>query len=259
MPFPEANREVYQRNPLADVVAQLRFEPILLIDTQPPAAFQNEIRGQYPTYRPMVAVPSGIPPHVQRLIRKMGAPEGHHTFGTQDARWEIILTRESLVLKTKAYAGWQDFEARLRQIRIAFEHAYQPVNAYASLNLRYVDIIQRSSLDLNNVLWSELLVPEVAGELASHEVGADIDKMTNSLHCRLDDQGSFLTLKTGLALSKDGTRERCFFLDSDFHTHTRTEIQNVEAIFQQFNRHSRNLFRWAIKERLRLALQPVRQ
>ena len=264
MPSPQAIRQVYQRNPLAEVIAQVRFDSILLIDTQTPAVFQNVVRGDYPTYR-ATAVPAGIPPGIpqplQRVIREMGAPGGlrQHLFGSQDARWEVILTRESLALKTKAYVGWQDFEDRWLRIRNAFEQAYQPVNSYASVNLRYVDVIQRSRLELSDVPWSELLVPEVAGELASLHIGADIDKMENSLHCRLDNDGSFLTLKTGIAFSKDGTRERCFSIDSDFHTHARVEPRNVQEIFQRFNRHSRDLFQWAIRDRLRVALQPIPQ
>lgn len=262
MPFPQAIRQVYQQNPLAEVIAQLRFDPILLIDAQAPAAFQNAIRHDYPAYR-SAAVPPGIPPGIpqpfHQMIRGMGAAGGfaQHLFATQDARWEVILTRESLILKSKAYIGWPDFEGRLSRIRNAFEETYTPIHSYASMNLRYVDVIQRSQLGLKDVLWSELLILDVAGELASRHIGDDIDKMESLLHCRLDDEGSFVTLKTGLASSRDGTHERCFTMDSDFHTHARVEPNNVQNTFERFNRYSRDLFQWAITDRLRTALKPI--
>ncbi len=259
MPFPEAHREVYQRNPLAEVVAQLRFAPIVRTEAEPPGGFQDAIRENYPMYRASAAVPFGMPQPVQRMMQELGAPDGlrQYTFGSNDRNWEVILTRESLVLKTKAYAQWQDFEARLRQVRAGFERAYQPVSSYTSLNLRYVDIIQRSRLGLENQPWSALLTPGIAGELSSPEIGADIDKMTSRLHCRVDEHGSFVTLSTGLILAKDGSRESSFLIDSDFHTHTETAIPNVDTTFQRFNKHARNLFQWAIQRRLREALQPV--
>jgi uncharacterized protein (TIGR04255 family) len=262
MPFPEAARQVYERNPLAEVIAQIRFDSILIIDAQPPAQFQDAVRQEYPTYRATVGLPPGMPQPVQRMIRELGAPDSvaQHTFGSQDAQWEIILTRDSLALKSKAYSGWEGFRDRLRRVQDAFQVAYAPAGPYLSVNLRYVDIIQRSRLELQNQPWSDLLIPEVAGELASPYLGEDIDKMTNSLHCRLDDEGSFLTLKTSLALSRDGQRERCFVIDSDFHTHSniaRVEAQNVQIIFPRFNRYARNLFQWAIKNRLRAALRPI--
>jgi uncharacterized protein (TIGR04255 family) len=261
MPFPEAERQVYELNPLAEVIAQLRYDPILIVDSQTPAQFQEAIRHELPVYRVSDTLPPGMPQPVQRIFREMGAPDTfrQHTFASQDSRWEIILTRESLVLKSKSYGGWFDFQNRLQRIQQAFEHAYRPAGTYVSVNLRYVDVFQRSKLDLNGVPWSELLRPEVAGELASDLIGEEIDKMSNSLHCPLDNEGSFLTLKTSLALSKDGRREKCFVLDSDFHTHSRAETQDVQPIFHRFNRHSRNLFQWTIKDRLRRALRPVRE
>ena len=48
MPFPEATRVIYHKNPLTDVICQLRFPPILKIDSEIPSLFQDTIREQYP-------------------------------------------------------------------------------------------------------------------------------------------------------------------------------------------------------------------
>src|SRR5690242_4471256 len=128
MPLPEVQREVYRSNPLAEVVAQFKFAPILRIDAQQPAEFQDGIRERYPTYRVTGTVPPGMPQPMQRMIQELGAAGvlRQHVFGSEDAQWEILLTRESLVVKTKTYQGWQDFEGRLRDVRGSLERAYRP-------------------------------------------------------------------------------------------------------------------------------------
>src|SRR6266852_706318 len=64
-PFPEFTRVIYQRNPLVEVVCQLRFSPILRIDTDPPAEFQDRIRSAFPSskgaHRRPAAIASGPP------------------------------------------------------------------------------------------------------------------------------------------------------------------------------------------------------
>ena len=48
MPFPDVERVIYNENPLDRVICQLRFAPILKIDTEIPAEFQERIRIDYP-------------------------------------------------------------------------------------------------------------------------------------------------------------------------------------------------------------------
>ena len=50
MAFPEVERVIYERNPLDEVICQLRFPAILKID-EPPIAFQEQIRTRYPFRR----------------------------------------------------------------------------------------------------------------------------------------------------------------------------------------------------------------
>jgi uncharacterized protein (TIGR04255 family) len=50
MPFPDSPRAIYRMNPLDHVICQLRFPPILMIDSKPPNEFQDAIRKEYPLY-----------------------------------------------------------------------------------------------------------------------------------------------------------------------------------------------------------------
>ena len=51
MPFPDSERVIYQRNPLLEVICQLRFPSILRIDSEAPAVFQERVRKEYPMYQ----------------------------------------------------------------------------------------------------------------------------------------------------------------------------------------------------------------
>lgn len=264
MALPETDRELYRHNPLAEVVAELRFPPILRIEAESPAQFQEAIRESYPFYRQVMTagqLPPNVPAPVRNLIQSMGAAAGpvQHLFEAHDRTLSIVLSREALILKTSSYARWEDFRSRLDRLRATFERQYQPIS-YTRVGLRYVDIVRRSILGLNDVPWSDLLKPHIAGELSADEFGENIDSMSRQLHCRLQGEDSFLALKTGIALAEAGTpggiKEKCFLIDSDFHTHRPTELTNVMAVLDTFNRASGNLFRWAIQPRLRRALDP---
>jgi uncharacterized protein (TIGR04255 family) len=271
MAVPESNREVYRQNPLAEVVADLRFSPILRIESEPPAQFQEAIRDRYPQYRRVAAasqLPKDVPAPVRSLIEGVGAAAGpvYHYFGTQDQDERtripvtyVTLSRESLQFTTRAYRRWEEFRAGFDHVRAAFEQVYRP-GSYTRIRLRYVDVIRRSRLGLENVSWAELLNPSIGGELAAPEFGENIDSASRQLHCKLEGEDSFLTLKTGIAPTQPNnavaSKERCFLIDGDFHTHKRMELQNVTAALDSFHRASGNLFRWAIRPRLRDALGP---
>jgi uncharacterized protein (TIGR04255 family) len=269
MAFPDSNREIYGRNPLAEVVAELRFQPILKIEADIPAQFQEAIRDRYSVYRrevPAGQLPANVPPPIRNLIEGMGAAAGpvQHFFGTHDqkgetAAWTVTLSREAIALKTIAYTRWEEFLEQLDRVREAFEEIYKPPS-YTRLGLRYVDVIHRSKLELGGVAWGELLNEAIAGEFSAPEFGEHIDSAQRQLHCRLEGDDCFLTMRTGLALAEQAMRgaakEKCFLIDCDFHTHGTTEIGNVTTVLNRFNRASGNLFRWAIRHRLRDALQP---
>jgi uncharacterized protein (TIGR04255 family) len=57
MPFPEIERIVYRNNPLTEVVCQLRFPPILSIESELPVKFQDAIREMYPSFQEKVELP----------------------------------------------------------------------------------------------------------------------------------------------------------------------------------------------------------
>jgi uncharacterized protein (TIGR04255 family) len=259
MTFPDSERVVYGQNPLAEVVAQLRFPPILKIDSEPPAAFQDAIRMHYPEYSdaaPAPALPDNLPPQILNMIKGFAPSQSggrQHQFSSEERDWQVTLTRQSLELRTTSYRRWEDFRSRLVNLTAELERNYQP-SMYGRVGLRYVDVVRRSLLGLKDVPWLELLNPQVAGELSAPEFGK-IDSASRQIHCELEGDNRYLTLKSGIALAEPD-KEKCFLIDADFHTHKRTETQNVFNIVDAFNRMSGNFFRWCIKRRLHEALRP---
>ena len=80
MPFPDYGRVIYQRNPLIEVICQVRFPPVLRIDVEPPAAFQEAIRDEFEVLSEDAGIeaPLPIPPEMARRIppemaRQLGA------------------------------------------------------------------------------------------------------------------------------------------------------------------------------------------
>ncbi len=261
MPFPDSRRVIYKRNPLAEVICQLRFPPILRIDSEAPSRFQEAIRNDYPLYgeapEMTMVLPPNVPPEIAKLIQGLRPTFGagkRHVFTTEDRNWEATLTRESLALKTTVYRRWEDFRQRLTILCEALVLAYQP-SFFVRIGLRYVDVILRSTLDLASTPWSQLLQPHLAGELSSPEIAEDIETAQRQVLVKLDAQGGRVMIRHGLAVAEPA-HEGCFFVDSDFHTERRTELKDANKTLDNFNRAAGCLFRWCIRERLHLALQP---
>src|SRR5690242_19776038 len=63
-PFPVSPRTVFRVNPLVEVVCQLRFPALLRVDVEPPAAFQERIRAEYPVLKDKTTDLLGLPPEL---------------------------------------------------------------------------------------------------------------------------------------------------------------------------------------------------
>jgi|GEM_PF-5258838 len=254
MPLPKSERFVYEKNTLAEVLIQLQFSPITAIDADPPTQLA---RLDYPLYNVgtwPARTPSGIPRGVAQ--DSIGSPQtvAAYISKSQDETWQFVISREMWELKTSKYCNWEDFSSRAHKIQAIIEKNYNPP-VYTRLSLHFSNIIRRSEIGLTKVPWSELLIPQVGGQLCSNDLMDDIDGIQCSMHCKLEPANCFLTLNTGLVLIGE---ERCFLIDSDLHNHGQLEVADATKLFDDFHRQSDELFQWCILPRLREALQPIR-
>lgn len=256
MPFPPSNREIYTRNPLETVICQLKFPPILRIDAELPATFQERIRGQFPQYRETSAIEfvAEIPEPLRQFFRGEMAPHRRSfNFASADDVWSCVLTRDSIALETRRYQRWEEFHDRLELPLGALRDIYQPA-FYSRVGLRYQNVIKRSRLGLEQVPWHELLRAEIAAELGAPDI-RDIVLHT-AREAVLAIEKGFVRVQHGLS-QQDESSEAVYVIDADFFREERTEISHATGILNSFHETARCLFRWYISDSLHNAMEPT--
>ena len=261
MPFPNVDRVIYNKNPLEQVICQLRFPPILTIDAELPAAFQNRVRKGFPNFRETTEVQLDVPPSVRMQFSPQVFQELHHAmsrnknyeFMSEEGAWKINLTRSFIALSTNNYTQWEDFRQKLEAPLGALVDIYSPAS-YSRVGLRYVDLIRRSDLNLNNVSWNELLQPHMLGILHTPDVGSNVENYECRYEIRLSNNQSMVKMLTGTVEADDG--EQCFVIDNDFFDDHKTSPEAVMDKLEYLRMRGSRLFQWCITERLHQAMEP---
>jgi uncharacterized protein (TIGR04255 family) len=224
MPFPDSPRVIYAQNPLIEVICQLRFPSILLIDSEPPAKFQERIRKAYPLYKEnqLADMKLELPPEIVKLSggafpASLRTSRVSYDFVSADQIWKVGLTRDFLSLSTTRYERWEDFKAHLLEPLSALIEVYSP-SFFSRIGLRYRDLIDRGRLGLKDVPWSRLLKEH--------------------------------------GLPEESEDQLLYLIDSDFSFNGRTEVNDAIAKLDTFNRKSGRLFRWCITQELHDSMEP---
>lgn len=151
--------------PLAAVVAQVRFSPILAIgQPRPPdgvVRFQEALRPTYPhltldqTHH--IAVAGHSPPSIGHSQVWRLADTVEHP-----SPWRVSLAQDFVALETHRYSSRADFLTRLETVIDAVEDCFSPTDV-TRLGLRYINRLtgaaERSAADL--------VKPEILGIMAS--------------------------------------------------------------------------------------------
>lgn len=256
MNLPEFERVIYKRNPLTEVVCQLRFPPILKISHQEPVEFQDEIRLQYPLFETATQVPLEI----SKIVAQLGLPlqsDVAYSFKSEDQRWSLSITKDFIALTTSSYERYEQFKQRFEEALIIFERIYKP-SFYTRVGLRYQDLIVRSKLGVEDKAWSELIAKHIASELYDPELSSSIQTIVKNLI--LKTENGQINLNHGLIAVKEpqeNSDEIAYLFDADFYTEQKIEENgDVWNVLNQFNQSAGKLFRWSITDTLHNALQP---
>ena len=261
MPFPPSNREVYRKNPLDEVICQLRFPTILQVATENPAQFQNAIRHKYPLYNREGPLSAGLPKEIADILAAvpvpMGLQQSEHRFLTEDESRIITLTQDFIAIAEKEYSSWESCRTEVGNAESAFREIYQP-SFYSRIGLRYRDVVDRNELGLEDCPWSELLNPHIAGVLGADDLKDEPQDIRTQSLIRLPEvPGGFVRLSHGLS-QRPEERTQVYLIDADFYTEERSELDDAFAKLDSFNEIAGRLFRWAVTDRLRNALEPSR-
>ncbi len=256
MQFPDSPRVIYNRNPLAAVTCQFNFPPILQIDKEVPAAFQERIRHQYPVLQESrgISLPQEIPSAIGSQLNFGNATYQFRDDVPEKTVWMVSLTRDALSFTTSEYHRWEDFTERLVIPLQAFIEVYSP-SFFSRVGLRYQNLILRSVLGIENIPWKELLTPQIAGILTTIEDEKDIEQGYTQIVLKLDTNRKVL-FQHGFG-TQQGNPERGYIIDNDFYTDTRTEVLDARSTLDSLNKTSGRLFHWCINDRLHTALEPV--
>lgn len=257
MNLPEFERVIYKRNPLVEVVCQLRFPPILKISHQEPVEFQDAIRSKYPLFE---TTRVQLPSEISQVVQQLGLPlqsDVAYSFKSEDQRWSISITKDFIALTTSSYERYEQFKQRLEEALEIFENIYKP-SFYTRVGLRYQDLIIRSKLGIEDRNWSELIARHIASELYEPNFSSSIQTIVKSLVLRTET--GQINLNHGLVNVKEpqcGSEEIAYLFDADFYTEKKIEgNRDVWNVLNQFNQSAGRLFRWGITDTLYNAMQP---
>lgn len=248
MNLPDVPRVIYKKTSLREVICQFRFPPILKIGASEPADFQEEIRQRFPLYR-LRQEPDAI--SIPEQLREIIAPQFPRTFDffdeSQDTR--VTLTRDFLALSSKLYGRFENFMEFVDLVLDALNKIYNP-NFYTRIGLRYIDVINKKSLNIEELKWSELLNECFAGEIAGDLFENILETNSNSLY--KFDWGS-LRCQHGF---REIEGEECYYIDNDFFKDIKTNFNEIKDILRRFNEYERKFLRHCISDRLHKAMEP---
>ncbi len=261
MPFPDKKRIIYNKNPLDQVVCQLRFPPILKIDTEIPVKFQDKIRKDFPHYMDMIEGQVEFSPKVKVGISSEVSDQmlplpgyKNHEFKSEDEQWKINLTRNFIALSTKNYTRWEDFKGTLKLMLDTFSSVYSP-SFFTRTGLRYIDVIKRSKLKLDRVGWKELLNPHILGLLGSSDISSNVNDFESKYEISLEDEKSVVRLLSKF-VKDTNDNEICYMIDSDFFNTIKIKPEAVFELLDFFNVSGSRLIQWLITEKLHNAMGP---
>jgi uncharacterized protein (TIGR04255 family) len=261
MKLPESERVIYNNSPLIEVVAQLKFPTILKILEKIPSDFQEKIRSDYPIFdaSPNLQIPIQVSNALAQINPGFSfANDSNYIFQSEDIKWQLILNKDSITLRTTQYERYEYFIEKFKTVIENFESLYNP-SFYSRVALKYRDLIVLSKLNIPGKKWHELIPQYISPELHSAEIKDSIQSFIKNIQVKTE--FGQLNFQHGLVTARDpekGVNEPAYLLDSDFFTEDKIQRgDNVWRILNESNRTARNLFRWSITDELHRAMEPI--
>ena len=258
--FSNEPRCIYRKNPLAEVICQLRFPEILKISAEAPVAFQEAIRDEYPQY-----VRRNDPPMPRPLLPGQPAPPKqepviNHQFTSADGLWRVNLTSKFISLSCARYTRWEDFAKKLDKPLVAFIRTYHPAY-FERVGLRYVNFFSRRDLQLEGTRYSELFSPWCLGPLAFEEI-----QEPGVTRCSVDTDmairhGCRAKIHAGPGMVRKNGRpdsESKFVFDQDLYMQGNIPVNTCVGALQTLHIQADSIFRGAITDVTHDAMEPRR-
>ena len=262
MLFSDHPRTHYPSAPVHEVICQLRFPTILTINNVEPADFQEIIRDTFPQYARRQDMPAPQPPPTGAAGMPTPAPVTNYHFLSADNHWKLNLTKDFIALSTIRYTGWEEFAHHLDKALAAFIQTYKPAY-FQRVGLRYVNLISRSRLGLEDTPWTDLMTSAYTGVLNQPDVREE-----DCLNCSTDfqlklDNSCRAKIHAGLgriqlkAPNAPQDPEIKFIFDMDLSMSGNVPCTMAAGALETLHIHGSRLFEGAITEELRTALERI--
>ena len=260
--FSNEERYILQKNQLGDVICQLRFPEILLISAQPPVAFQEMIRDEFPQYAKLNSNPapkiSGTPGH---LSLENQPATVNHQFVSADGRWRVNLAGNFISLSCNRYICWEEFAKKLDKPLAAFIKIYKPA-FFQRIGLRYLNFISRNSLSLEKEPFCNLINSPYLGLLSEEDITE-----SSVTRCTMDAElairgGCRAKIHAGPGLIKkngSANKEVHFIFDQDLYMPGNVPVNLSAGALQTLHAQAYSIFRGAITDVLFNAMEPSKQ
>lgn len=257
--FSDKERCIYRNNQLSDVICQLRFPEILTINANPPAAFQDEIRGEYPMYLLKTETPapklSGGPGNLH--LQNQPATNNYQ-FTSADGNWRVNLTSHFISLACNRYTSWEDFAKKLDAPLAAFIKIYKPA-FFERIGLRYLNFFSRQELNLENTPFNELFQPSYLGLLADEDLSEQA-ALRSSMDAEISIRGGcHAKIHAGPGIVKRNgqtDKEIKFILDQDLFMKGNIPVNYSAGALETLHSQAYPIFRGAITDLTHNAMDP---
>lgn len=252
----EVKQVRYSNPPLVETVFELRFPPILRINTETPDRFQDQIRHRFPGYEVQNEIQQQV---VGNVIQNQFSAETKlssnivHVFSSDDKRNVVKLTRNNIFYSTTNYLGWNRFKEESITVMKNFADIYQ-TSHFSRIGLRYINVIDRTKLRLGvSTPWEALIKNYYLGLLANPTESKKIESYELVTGLKFGPKTA-INLRVTLLVNLN-SQETCLGLDNDCFLPEGEE--DFQATIESLHSYCEYYFLDAITEKLRYAMKPI--
>ncbi len=244
--FPPVDEVPLQNAPVAEVICQVRFPPILRINAEQPVDFQEAVRDRFP----QLELQQGLKVQFDPLanVEPLAQTESRvYRFKAEDDSRMIALAPNFFAVSTTAYRGWQDFLADLELAWINAIKIYK-IRSATRIGLRYVDHLTQQNTQVNAAqdVWG-FLRPELTALWAAQPWREPIQAVHHLVLAAFDDER--LTLRAGYQRDYQREDEPICVLDFDcFAEGSGLALADLLERCERYHELIYRAFRWSIRD-----------